>query len=36
MTPPAGGQEKEDALLSAYLDDATNEDETQRVEERLQ
>jgi anti-sigma factor RsiW len=35
MTPPAGGKENEDVLLSAYLDDATNEDETQRVQDRL-
>lgn len=34
MNPP-GEEKKEDVLLSAYLDDATNEDETQRVEARL-
>jgi anti-sigma factor RsiW len=37
-TPPEkdkSEEKKEDELLSAYLDDATNEDETQRVEARL-
>jgi anti-sigma factor RsiW len=33
---PGAEEKKDDELLSAYLDDATNEDETHRVEDRLQ